>query len=161
MVVVNGYEPPTMLKNSLILSFSSYCGLHVYPNFDCYWCQKYPNKFTLVGLFGRPDDASFGFVGFDVSLKQIFIIHRGSDNWSGFVSDVSGWYDRSTLPWANATSFYVRVHKGFLNVQLSSFDQVEMLIATAKTNCGLDCQVGSQIEIFNQNVKHKQTITNS
>ena len=70
----------TAMKNTLTLAYAAYCGLNVNANFDCFWCSKYTGSFRLVGLFGKANSSSFGYVGVDANSQQTFVVVRGTDN---------------------------------------------------------------------------------
>ena len=128
--------PPADTEDLLLMSFASYCGDGVAPNFTCYWCRKVAANISLVGTFGEASGSSFGFVAL-YNYETIVIVYRGTDNLAGWIRDAE--FTQTQLAFGAPDG--ARVHKGFYDIVSGDHGDILTLYNQALAKCGPQCGV--------------------
>jgi len=108
-----------ILKEHLLLSYTSYCGPTLLPNFTCYWCRFVQNKVNVTNIFYSALTDTFGYIA--VKDDVAFIIFRGTvrksiPNW---IVDLAVSKESLFPGVPNA-----KVHSGFLNAYFNIRDEM-------------------------------------
>ncbi|MDP2438215.1 MAG: lipase family protein [archaeon] len=113
----------------LMYAYAAYCSPTYLENWSCKWCGPNGANLTVTSFVNSSKYNLFGYVGYDVGQKAIFVVFRGTEesslkNWIMNLQSSKHPIDDPALPGAKVESGFLRGWSSLKDATIHAFKQL-------------------------------------